>query len=74
MVSLSKLDYRVESIEFVKTFYMIINLGDVREVQSLINRGVQLNYEYLGNEKKPSEYPLQHAIGRFGSKSTFKTI
>lgn len=46
-------------------------LGNVTEVQSLIDKGVQLNYEYLGENEKPSSYPLHDAIKRHLFGSTF---
>lgn len=52
----------------------MLNLDNLSEVQSLIDRGVQLNYEYLGKDEKPYQYPLQHAISRDRYESTLKPI
>lgn len=47
----------------------MIYSGDVNAVQSLIDRGIQLNYEYLGKDAKPAEYTLHHAIGGYEFES-----
>lgn len=49
-----------------------INLGDVSEVQSMIDRGVKLNGEYWGNIEKPIpfQYPLHFAVGRHELEGT----
>lgn len=60
--------------EFLNKRNYDFNLDDLGAVQSLINRGVQLNGEYLGKDAKPDQYPLHHAIGRERIEGTIKSI
>lgn len=48
--------------------------GNVTEVQSLLDRGVQLNGEYHGNDSEPLSYPLHISISQHVRHSKCKSI
>lgn len=53
---------------------IILGLANVSEVQSLIDRGVRLNYEYMEKDEEPNQYPLHYAIGQDWKSSTFESV
>lgn len=52
---------------------IVINLGDVSKVQSLIDRGVDLNRGYVTRYNE-LRYPLQYSLRQTWDDSTFESI
>lgn len=51
---------------------IILNLDNVSEVQSLIDRGVEINSGIMSRNEKPLTYPVHIAIGLKRHDCTFK--